>query len=287
MSAIKTTAIQQEHLEEVGRFLHENLNRKISVQAWVNSLTHPWSDVRPNYGMQMRDGDRLVGVFCAIYSDQTVNGKSEKFCNPHTWCVLEDYRNHGISLVLSIIKQRGYHFTMLTPNPKVAEIFRSLKFKDLGKEIAYFPNLPALRFGQSIVESRPDAIAQHLSPAARRDYELHRDIPWLRFLAFGTPGDICLVVYKAGRWKRLPSARLLHVSDAAAFGRHLPLLRNHFLRKGFATTSVETRMTAGVPRLAYRIQRRQGKLFMSSTLNDAQITDLYSELVSLDIWPGI
>jgi hypothetical protein len=279
---MSVTPIQQEHLEEVGQFLHENLNRKISAAAWVSSITHPWSELRPNYGMQLRDGAKLVGVFLAIYSDQTIDGKPEKVCNPHSWCVLESHRNHGIGLVLALVKQRGYHFTMLTPNPKVAEIFRQLGFKDLGREIAVFPNVPLPASG--VQESRADAIPALLSPAVRRDYELHRAIPWLRFLAFGKPQDVCLVAYKVGRWKRLPSARVIHVSDRGAFARHLSLLRNHFLlAHGLVTTSIETRFIESAPRFAHRLQRTQAKLFRSSTLRDQQITDLYSELASLDI----
>jgi hypothetical protein len=283
MADIKVTPIQQEHLDEVGQFLHETLNRKIAAAAWVASITHPWSEVRPNYGMQLRDGAKLVGVFCAIYSDQTIEGRSEKVCNPHSWCVLGDYRNHAIGLVLALVKQRGYHFTMLTPNPKVAEIFRQLGFKDLKREIAVFPNLP-LPLAGGIRESRPAAISALLSPAVRRDYELHRDIPWLRFVAFGKPQDICLIAYKVDRWKRLPSARILHVSDRGAFARHLSLLRNHFaLARGLATTSIETRFIEQAPRFAHRLQRTQAKLFRSTTLRDEHITDLYSELASLDI----
>src|SRR5882724_10477553 len=216
MAQVDITPIQEEHLREVGEFLNVHLNSKFSADPWIQSLTHPCSATQPNSGAQLRDGAKLVGVHCAIYSDQTIEGRVEKFCNPHTWCVLGDYRNHGIGLVLYLIKQRGYHFTMLTPNPKVAEIFRKLKFKDLDTGIAVFFNLPTLRIRREvIVESDKASIAQYLPPAVRRDYELHREIPWLRFLAFGRGEDVCLVVYKTDRWKRMSCARIIHVSDPA------------------------------------------------------------------------
>ena len=97
---MKVTTIQEEHLPEVGQFLHENLNQRFSAERWISSLTHPWSAERPNLGMQLRDGDRLVGVFCAIYSDQVIDGKVERFCNPHSWCVLETHRRQGIGFAL-------------------------------------------------------------------------------------------------------------------------------------------------------------------------------------------
>jgi hypothetical protein len=234
----------------------------------------------------MRDGDRLVGVFLAIYSDQVIEGRTERVCNPHSWCVLDEYRTHGIGLLLTLLKQPGYHFTMLTPNPRVAQIFRQLRFRDLADGVAVLPNFPSLRILQrgAIVESDRERIAPHLSGQTRRDFELHRDIRWLEFAAFGTPGDICLVAYKPARWRRLPCARLIFVSDPTSFDRHRSLLHHTLLvRHGFAVSQAESRFLSRVPLLALRSRRGQAKLFLSRTLTDSQIQDLYSELVALDI----
>lgn len=273
-------------LEEVGRFLHEHLNRRFTAQAWREALLHPWCESRPNFGMQLRADGALVGVLCAIYSDQVIAGAGERFCNPHSWCVLPAYRRYGIGLILSLLRQSGYHFTMLTPNPKVAEIFRHLRFKDLADTVATFPNLPspaAFALGR-IVESRPEAIANLLAGPTRRDYLLHRDIPWLRFVVFGRAEELCLVVYKRSRWKRMPAARLLHVSDPVAFGRHFGLLTHHLLTKeGLLTSRIEARFLARAPRLALRSRRMQAKLVLSRTLPGSRIFDLYSELVALDV----
>jgi hypothetical protein len=286
MPPAAVTPIEERDLPAVGEFLNENLNRSIAARTWVESLRHPWCATRPNFGMQLRDGPRLVGVFCAIYSDQTVAGRAERFCNPHSWCVLPEYRNFGLGLILALLRQPGYHFTMLTPNPKVAQIFRQLRFRDLADGVAVFPNLPspaALSAG-AIAVSDPHSIAPHLAAAERRDFELHRDIPWLRFVAFGRGGDVGLAVYKTATWKRLPCARLIHVSGPAVFARHQRLLRNHLLvRHGLLVSRIETRFLAAVPRLAVRARRTQGKLFMSATLADGEVRDLYSELVALDI----
>jgi hypothetical protein len=286
MSGLNITAIEAAHLEEVGEFLNRNLNKRIPPQAWVRSLQHPWSETRPNFGVQLRDGARLVGVFCAIYSDQTIDGRVERFCNPHSWCVLETHRRHGIGLVLALLKQTGYHFTMLTPNPKVAEIFRGLRFRDLATAMVIFPNRPSIAayLPGRFIETDPQRIAGRLSGAARRDFELHRDIPWLRFLAVGRNSQCCLVVYKRDRWKRLPCARVIHVSDAHVLDSNLQLLcHGLLLRSGLLVTKVESRFLLREPRIAYRTQRTQGKLFLSRTLQDGQIRDLYSELASLDV----
>jgi hypothetical protein len=285
MAELAVTSIEATHLQEVGDFLHRNLNKRITPQAWVQSLTHPWSESRPNFGVQLRDGGTLVGVFCAIYSDQTIDGRVERFCNPHSWCVLESYRRHGIGLILTLLKQTGYHFTMLTPNPKVAEIFRGLRFKDLAAQMVVFPNLPspASCLPSRFIESAPEKIATRLTGPAQRDFESHREIPWLKFLAFGRGAERCLVVYKRDRWKRLPCARVIHVSDPQILDRNTGLLHNGLLRSGLLVTKVESRFLLREPRIAYRMKRTQGKLFLSRTLQDRQIRDLYSELASLDV----
>ncbi len=278
--------IEQRDLPEVGQFLHENLNRRFTPESWSGSLTHPWTESRPNYGMQLRDGDHLVGVFCAIYSDQTVAGQTERFCNPHSWCVLDRHRNSGVGLVLQLLKQRGYHFTMYTPNPKVAEIFRGLRFRDLDPGLIYFPNLPSSSScdRRSFVETQPARIEACLSGTMLSDFLAHRAIPWLSFVAFGRGDDACLAVYKRGRWKKLPCAMILHLSDAGAIKRHGHLLRHHLLvHRGLPVSRVETRFLSELPVLAHRELRTQPKLVLSSTLNDGHFSDLYSELVALDV----
>lgn len=290
MSQITVTPIEDAHVEEIGRFLHENLNRSIPAADWVGSLRHTWCVSRPNFGMQLRDGSKLVGAMLALYSEQIIDSRTERFCNPHSWCVLPDYRNHGIGLVLHLIKQPGYHLTMLTPNPKVAQIFRGLRFKDMDDRLLIFPNVPSVRalLPGHFAETDPQRIAHRLEQAGdaavRRDFELHRQIRWLRFMLFGSGSEACLIAYKDSTWKRLPSARVIHVSDPEAFERHRGLMQAKLLAKhGMVTSRIEARFLTHVPRLAYRTRRGQAKLFLSRTLKDTQIRDFYSELVALDV----
>jgi len=284
---MKVTPIQAEHLDEVGRFLHQHLAKRIPPEAWVRSLTHRWAADQPNFGIQLRTDDgRLVGAICAAYSDQTIDGRVERFCNPHSWCVLDECRHASLGLVVPLVRQPGYHFTMFTPNPKVAQVFLGLRFKLLDDTLLYFPNLPSLRAfgGGRFVESRREQIAARLDGVARREFEAHAGIPWLEFVAFGVPGDACLAIYKRGRWKRMACAGLMHVSDPAAMQRHGHLLRHHLLlARGIPVTRVEARFLAAAPPLALRTKRLQPKLALTKTLADGQVRDVYSELMALDI----
>lgn len=285
-AAVRVQPITPDDLPAVGRFLHENLNQRFSPAQWVSSVTHPWAAKAPNHGMQLLDGGRIVGVFLAIYSDQVVDGRPERFCNPHSWCVLDSHRRHSISLILQLVRQKGYHFTMFTPNPKVAEVFRGLKFKDLDARQWTWLNLPSpalLRPGGFAV-SEPAGIEQRLTGEALRAYCAHKDIPWLRFCAFGTRDRASLAIFKEIRWKRTRCAWVLHVSDPGHFLRDGAILRWHLWRRhGLASTRLEGRWLPADPRDAFSTPRTQDKLFFSSTLADGQVLDVYSELMSLDV----
>lgn len=283
---VRVMPIEAAHLDDVGRFLHENLNRRFSAERWTQSITHPWSAQAPNHGMQLLEGERIVGVFCAIYSDQVINGRVEHFCNPHSWCVLESHRRHGIGLILQLVRQKGWHFTMFTPNPKVTEVFRGLKFKDLDSRQWVTLNIPspaALLPGR-FAESRPDHIARRLKGVALAEFEAHRRIPWLNFTAFGTDDDAALAIHKPTHWKRTRCAWLMHVSDRGTFERQGHLLRSHLLLShGFVTSRIESRWLDARPPLSVAAVRTQPKLYQSGSLGDREIRDVYSELMSLDV----
>ena len=242
--------------------------------------------MQPNFGMQLRDGETLVGVFCAIYSDQRIDGTLQRFCNPHSWCVLDAYRNSAITLALQLLRQRDYHFTMFTPNQKVAKVFLGLRFRLLDDSLLYLPNLPSLwpRRGARFLETDATQIACRLEGAALAEFNAHRSIPWLNFVAFGRKGDACLAIYKRERWKRMACAWIMHLSDHGAMERHGGLLHHHLLtRGGMPVSRIEGRFLNSVPSLAFRTRRTQPKLVSSRTLSDAQIRDVYSELMTLDL----
>ena len=108
-------------------------------------------------------------------------------------------------------------------------------------------------------------------------------MPWLHFVGFGRGEDKCWIIYKPIRWKRLPCAWVMHVSHPGAFDRQEHLLRRHLLFRGLVVMCIEARWLAAAPPFAIDTRRGQPKLFLSPTLVDRQVRDLYSELMSLDV----
>lgn len=278
-----TRTITTEDLPAVGAFLSENLNSRVSAEQWAGQLNHDWAEVVPNFGFMIEDDGKLVGVLCAYYSDQDIDGRRERFCNPHSWCVLEPHRKKSIDLVLRALRQDGYHFTMLSPNAEVAKVFRYLKFRELDNRFWTAPNIPGLHFTKTSIWTKPEDIAVRLDGSSRRTFELHRHFAWLDHIAIGDSQGLVHVVYKRRRFKRLPCARILYASDPVTFERLFRRLSHHWLLvEGIAWTSAECRLLRS-PRGAFLGSSAQAKLILSDTLDDSRVQNLFSELVALDI----
>src|ERR1700760_1361296 len=96
--AVEVAPITETELSPVARFMHENLNPRVPVEAWVCALEVPWTVASPNRGFMLLDDGALVGAYLAYYSDRLIDGRLEHFCNLGAWCVLEEYRFQGIRL---------------------------------------------------------------------------------------------------------------------------------------------------------------------------------------------
>ena len=100
----------------------------------------------------LRDGQRVVGVYLAFYSERFIADQVERFCNLGSWSVLPEYRLHSVRLLKALLAQDGYHFTDLAPSEKVESVNARLKFRYLDTSMALLP-APALAHG-AIAEPR-------------------------------------------------------------------------------------------------------------------------------------
>ena len=115
-------SIDEALVEEVSHFLHEYLNSDISVDEWSRAVRYPWCPEKPNYGWALRHLGRVVGAWCAIYSVQKINGREEKFCNLHSWCVHPDHRAESLRLLTPLLRQPEYTITALTAGRHVVQL---------------------------------------------------------------------------------------------------------------------------------------------------------------------
>lgn len=284
MSPPALLPITDDALLDYCRFLQQNLDRRRSPEDWAASFRQDWGVASPNHGFMLVAEGRIVGGIGAIYSAQPVRGRIEHFCNITSWCVLDEYRGQSLRLAMALIAQKGFHFSDLTPTEVVSKTLQFLKFKPMNERHAVWPNWPWP--GRARIVTEPAAIETVLTPEAAQAYRDHRHLPWLHHLALGLPGAFSHVVFITCRLKGIPGALVLATSDPRLFLRHRRALGSHLLlRHGLFYTRIESRLLPKVPWDAIELKGYRQKVYRSETLGEAEIGNLYTELVALEPLP--
>lgn len=269
----------------VAEFLHQHMNDQFTSDVWQKGISKSWLADTPNYGFMLIHNEQIVGVLCAVYSEQYVSGKLEAFCNPHSWCVLPTFRSRSVDLVLAVIRQQGFHFTMLSPNQEGVVIFQFLKFKPLNNQVSILLNFPALNT-RSIKLTEDKQVAQQLLPQqSQKYYADHLAFPWLKLLVYGVDNQYGFIIFKKQQYKRLGCAMILYISDAALFHQCWSAIRSYLLfQYGMFSSKIETRLLGQQPIKTW-IKPEQGgeKFYLSNQLSVEDVHYVYSELVTLDL----
>ncbi|GAA4675534.1 hypothetical protein [Phytohabitans rumicis] len=280
--AIAVKPITGSDVPAVADFLHAQLNSRVSADAWQRAVDVPWKVDAPNHGFMLVDGDAVVGVYLAFYSERVIDGRRERFCNLGAWCVLPEHRFHSLRLLKALLAQEGLHFTDLSPSGNVVPMNTRLKFEFLDTATAIVPALPRPGwFGRGRVSADRSVIEDTLTGDELERYRDHAGTAAARHVVLVRGGEWCYVVFRKDRRKRLPLfASILHVSNPellhAMSGR---LVRHLLFKHGVLATLAELRVVGRRPRLSRMLGSPRRKMFKSASLGPDQIDYLYSELV--------
>lgn len=275
---VELSPITDEDIAGVADFLHANYTDRI---PWARSCSvRPWKAEGPNHGFVLRDGQRIVGVHLAFYSERLVAGRMERFCDLGTWYVLPEFRFHSIRLIKALLAQGGYHFTCLTPNDKVLSIHTRLRFRPLDTSAALIPNLPWPTLpGRTTINADPDIIESALTGTELELYRDHAHALAARHIVLMHGQESCYVIYRETTLKGMPAAVIVYVSNHQLFHRAiLPLTRHLLVRHGLLATLAELRIIGPRPPLSFKVVSWP-KMYRSDSLGPDQIDDLYSELI--------
>lgn len=287
MALPKLEPIRDEDLPAFCAFLHDHLNPSHPADTWAEAFRQDWGVEKPNNGFLIRDDQgAIVGGIGAIYAAYPVRGERRQFCNITSWVVLDAFRTQSMRLAMAVISQPGYVFTDLSPTAVVEQSLKFLKFTPMNSARTVLFNLPApqQRLAGATVVSNPARIEAVLDAASLRVYRDHKPFPWLRFLAVGKGSQRSLVIYKRATLKRLPSAEIVGFTNPEVFLRHLPLLGCHFLLDRMVTTRVESRLLPGKPAWPHtELSGYRNKVFRGEGITEADVQNLYSEYVALDL----
>ena len=103
----EASPITDEDVAAVAEFLRTNLNDRV---PWTLACaTVPWKIDAPNHGFMLRDGNRVVGVLLALYSERLVAGRTRflgdgfvPFLGIGKYCI--NIKNHTAKGVLSMLQ---------------------------------------------------------------------------------------------------------------------------------------------------------------------------------------
>lgn len=266
---------------EVARFLHAELNDRVSAADWESAMTVPWSVDAPNHGYLLRTAEQgVVGVYLAFYSQRIIEGEPVAVCNLGAWCVGGEFREHSLRLLRAMLAQKQYQFTDLSPSGSVIPLNARLKFHTLDTRTALVPNVPWLLSRAVRVVSDRGEIARILRGAELQVFRDHEGAAAARHVVLKRGAEHCYVVFRKDRRKNLPLfASILYVSNPELFRvAHRHVFRHLLLRHGAIATLAERRVVGGAPRPSIALKHPRTKMFKGDKLSPENVDYLYSEL---------
>lgn len=279
--------IRDEDLPAFCEFLHAHLNPSHPPDIWAEAFRQNWGGDKPNNGFLIRDeAGAIVGGIGAIYAAYPVRGEMRRFCNITSWVVLDAYRTQSMRLAMAVVSQPGFVFTDLSPTAVVEQSLKFLKFTPMNSDRTVLFNRPAplQRLAGAGAVSDPARLEALLDADSLKVYHAHRHFPWLRFLALGRGRERSLVIWKRASLKGLPSAEIIGFTRPEVFLRHTSVLSCHFLLHGMLTTRVESRLLPGTPAGPCKVlSGYRNKVFRGEGVTQADVQNLYSEYVALDL----
>ena len=280
--AVKVEPITDADIPAVAEYLQAGFSPGPSAAEWQRVMTPPWDVEQPNHGYLLRDDGRVVGVYLALYSERVIDGRPRRICNLGAWCVASEHRATGLRMLRSLLRQRGYTFTDLTPNGTVVPLNTRLGFAPLDTTTVLVPNLPWPTRSRGVrVVDTPTQIDEMLS---ERDQTIYRDhaATAVRHVVLAQGDRRCYVVFRRERRKRVRLfAFILYVGDPDLFRECAPhFYRYLLLRHGIAATLAEVRVVGDRPARSVFVTGTP-KMYLSEDLKSAHIDYLYSELTLL------
>lgn len=268
-------------LTEVARFLHQELNSRLSVSTWLASIRPAWDVDAPNHGFMLLAGGAIVGVQLAFYARRTGTEEPQRICNVSALCVAAPYRSHAFRLVTALLAQKGYAFTDLSPSGNVVPLNVRLGFQHLDAATTLAINWPWPGSAAKVLDD-PDLIRETLERRCAEIHQDHVEAVAAKHAVIVDGDQSCYVVFRNERRKRLPLfASILYVSRPDILRRSLRRFGSYLLlRHGVAATLLEHRIVGFRPDLGTLVSTPRPRMHRGDATTTPQ-DYLYSELACI------
>ena len=256
-------------------------------EEWRGLFPSPWSGPEDGMGFVLFEGDEPVALMGTLFSERPVGERRERFCNVTSWVATEPYRGEASLLALQLRRLRGHTITNLTPTPDAFRIFTRLGFEPLEvQRTVFWPGGALLRpLGPRGVRLShdPGELEAVLDDVHREILEAHRGLA--HHLAAWDDGGYCYLVYTVDPRPLAPRVRVHMLSEPERFVAFLPRIQRHWLRRHRALSAeCDARFLRGVEvPFSLRRTRATPRLYRSGSVDPADIDNLYSELVLLNL----
>jgi hypothetical protein len=280
-----------EAFEEIYPLLLRLGNRAMSKADWRWLLfEYPWAASPPRGWALYADG-KAVGFIGAVFSARPLLGRIEKFCNPSSWVVLEDYRYASALLLKPILALKDHTILSLTLSPAAYKVSFTQGLRPLESEQLMLPPIPrpaeAVRALRGSFTLSPDEIRAELNGVERTIHEDMSSSPVARHVLLRRGGRQCYLIAKPSRKWGVPYADIQYLGDREFFWEHRILAQAALVRAfclAGLTVAVDRRFLVGrSPPLALRMNMMRLYRPAREDITPAMIDGLYSEHMALRI----
>jgi hypothetical protein len=285
----KVQSVGPEAFEEIYPLLGQLPSRAMSKQDWRWLLfEYPWAPGPPRGWALYVDG-RPVGFIGAVFSARPLRGRVEKFCNPSSWIVLEQYRYASALLLRPIMALKDHTILSQWLSPAAYQLSATVGLRPLESEQLVLPPIPrpaeAIRALRGSFTLAPEEIRAELTGDERTMHQDMSSSPVARHALLRRGGRQCYLVATPCRKWGVPYADVQYVGDREFFWEHRILAQAALaLAMGVAglTVAVDRRFLVGrPPPLAQRMRMLRLYRPAHDAITPMMIDGLYSENMGL------
>lgn len=272
---------------DVARFLHEEMNPKISLERWQGFLDGRWAAEDAGYAFVAEEAGKIVGVLSGVYADRKINGRDVRTCNLSSWYIMKSHRGGGLGfkMMSTALSEPDVTFTTYSSNAPALSVCLKAGMTTLETHRMVWHTHAEPAKGELVVMRDMDAVAHLMDAASHRAILDHEGLN-VHPLAFRTEdGDLCVVVFSIKqKGEDIAFHEALYISDRALFAANARALADAILPSEKALMSVDSRLLAGHdanPDELLELPVNRG--FQSAGLEPHEMDFLYSEIPLLDL----
>ena len=221
-----------------------------------------------------------------MFSARPLLGRVEKFCNPSSWIVLDEYRYASALLLKPILALKDHTVLSLSLSPAAYKVSLALGLRPLESEQLVLPPMPrpaeAIRALRGSFTLAPEEIRAELTGAERTMHEDMASSPVARHVLLRRGDRQCYLVATPCRKWGVPYADVHYVGNREFFWEHRILAQAALVVAMGIALAIDRRFLVGrPPPLVQRMKVMRLYRPARDDITPMMIDGLYSEYMGL------